>query len=230
MQGSHAAVLRSGRWFQSLPEALQGQLLEAAVPRELAAGELLFRRGDECSGLFAVVEGSVRIVGLGESGKEVLLTLAEPPAWFGEIAVFDCAARTHDAIAEGPSRLVQVPQGALTTILDKQPVLWRFLGTLMSAKLRLLFTFVEDASVRPLKARLARRLLLMAGAYGEWNDRSRRVLELRQEQLAMMLAASRQTVNAVLKELAAAGLVRVAYGQVELLDREGLQALQDERS
>jgi CRP/FNR family cyclic AMP-dependent transcriptional regulator len=221
----YAGLLRTGRWFQGLPDALQDALLRAAVVRVLPAGERLFTRGDSPCGLYAVVEGSVRISGVTDAGKEVLLTLAEPPSWFGEIAVFDRDVRTHDAVAHVASTLVRVPQTALDAILAAEPRYWRDLGLLLTSKLRLIFTMLEDLAVLPLGVRLARRLLLMADAYGEWQDRSRRVVDVRQEQLAMMLATSRQTMNALLKDYAAQGLVRVAYGQVEILDFDGLRRI-----
>ncbi len=46
-----------------------------------------------------------------------------------------------------------------------------------------------------------------------------------QEQLALLLALSRQTVNQVLKDFEARGLLRLAYGEIELLDFAGLRAL-----
>lgn len=57
------------------------------------------------------------------------------------------------------------------------------------------------------------------------DDKSLRALSIRQEQLATMLGTSRQTVNALLKELAAKGVIRAADGQIELLDLEGLLAI-----
>lgn len=221
---AYGPLLRSGRWFQGLPTALEERLLQVAQLRRLVAGEVLFHRGDAFCGLYAVVEGSVRITGATTAGKEALLTLIEPPSWFGEIAVFDREPRTHDAIAEVDALLIRIAPEPLDQLLSAEPDLYRHLGLLMGAKLRLLFTMVEELALFPLEVRLVRRLLLMAGAYGEWQDRSRRVVEVRQEQLAAMLGASRQTINATLRQLAAAGLLKVAYGQIELLDGEALRA------
>ncbi len=220
----YEGLLRTGRWFDGLPDALRQAILRVARVRTLEAGERLFSRGDALTGLYAIVEGSVRITGVTAAGKEALLTLAEPPSWIGEIAVFDRAPRTHDAIAEVKSVLVHVPQDDLDAILAAEPRYWRDLGLLVTAKLRLLFTMVEDIAALPLAVRLARRLLLMAGSYGEFHDRTRRVVDVRQEQLAMMLTTSRQTMNALLKEFASQGMIRVSYGQIEILDFDRLRA------
>jgi CRP-like cAMP-binding protein len=219
----YAGQLKTGRWFQGLPEGFQQDLLRAAIVRTLHADERLFSRGDPPRGLYAVVEGSIRISGVSESGKEALLTLAEPPSWIGEISLFDGEPRTHDAIAEAPSVVIEIPQESLDAILEANPQYWRDLGLLLTAKVRLLFSMMEDLAVLPLGVRLARRLLLMAGAYGEWTDRSKRVVDVRQEQLAMMLTTSRQTMNALLKEFASQGVLRLSYGQIEIVDFPGLR-------
>lgn len=212
------ALLAGGRWFSSISERLQDALLAAGHVRALAVGERLFSRGDPPSGLFALLEGSVRITATTEMGREALLTLVEPPSWFGEIAVFDGQPRTHDAIADEAGRVLVVPQQPLQDILAREPRHWRELGLLVTNKLRLAFLAMEDAATQPLGARLARRLVLMAEGYGERPAHTARVLEIRQEQLASMLTTSRQTVNQQLKELEARGCVRLSYGQVEVLD------------
>jgi CRP-like cAMP-binding protein len=216
-------VLRGGRWFQGLPEDFQKRLLSGGLARTLAKGERLFAKGDPPTGLFAVVDGAIRIATTLKSGKEVLLAVAEPPMWFGEIAVFDGQPRTHDAFAEDEALLLQVPQPALDAILQQEPRYWRELGLLVASKLRLTFNAMEEIVALPIAVRLARRLVLSAERYGEWHGRSSRVIDLRQDQLATMLSTSRQTVNSVLKELEGQGLVRLAYGQIEILDLEGLR-------
>ena len=216
--------LSSGQWFSHLPVELQNSVLGAARLRRLAAGQLLFRRGDPPCGLYAVLEGAMRVGTVSEQGKEALLSLVEAPHWFGEISLFDGQPRTHDACAEGPCTLLHVPHGALLALLDEQPQYWRLLALLMSHKLRLAFINLEQLSLMPAPARLAHRLLAIAAGYGEV-EQARRVLQLPQEQLALMLSLSRQTTNQILKDLQHQGILRLSYGEIEILDTERLHAL-----
>ena len=213
---------KAGRWFQGLPEALQTHLLALAQPRHLPPGQRLFARGDAPCGLYCVVEGAIRISAVSENGKEALLILVEAPHWFGEIALFDGQARTHDAYAEGHTQLLQVPQAALLELLRREPHYWRDMALLMSHKLRLAFIALEEMALLPAAQRLARRLLMLAEGYD--NSRSRQVLHLPQEQLALMLSLSRQTTNQILKDLEAQGILQLSYGGIEILDLAGLRA------
>ena len=216
--------LMTGQWFSHLPVPLQDSLLAAARLRRLSSGQLLFKRGDPPCGLYAVLEGSVRIGAVNEQGKEALLSLVEPPHWFGEICLVDGRPRTHDAFAVGQCVLLHVPQLALLKLLDEQPVYWRQLALLMSHKLRLTFINLEQLSLMPAPARLAHRLLMIAEGYGEL-DAPRRVLQLPQEQLASMLSLSRQTTNQILKDLQGQGIIGLGYGEIEILDAARLRAL-----
>lgn len=220
-------LLLSGRWFQGLSAGFSERLLREGVVRDLPADGRVFSRGDAPDGLYAVLDGSIRIGGVGESGKEAVLAVVEAPQWFGEIAVFDGLPRTHDASASASATVAHVSTPALDAMLAEHPAWWRELGLLVTTKLRLAFVVMEDMALLPLLPRVARRLALMADAHGELSDRSRRVLRAPQELLAAMVSASRQTTNQVLKELEARGLVRVSYGEVEILDLPGLRAAAD---
>ena len=192
--------------------------------RRLSPGQRLFQRGDPPCGLYAVLEGAVRIGAVNEQGKEALLSLVEAPHWFGEICLFDGQPRTHDAFGLGPCTLLHIPQTALLALLDEQPVHWRQLALLMSQKLRLTFINLEQLSLMPAPTRLAHRLLMIAEGYGEI-DEPRRVLQLPQEQLASMLSLSRQTTNQILKDLQGQGILSLGYGEIEILDAQRLRAL-----
>jgi CRP-like cAMP-binding protein len=217
----YRSLLEHGQWFSHLSPALRDTLLGEARLLRLEPGQRLFRRGDPPCGLYAVLEGMMRVGAVGRDGKEALLTLVEPPYWFGEISLFDGQPRTHDAYAEGPTLLLQVPQAALLALLAREPGHWRDFALLMSQKLRLAFIALEEMSLLPAAPRLARRLLMMAEGYGETGPR--RVLHLAQEQLALMLGLSRQTTNQILKELQARGALRLTYGEIEIVDAELLR-------
>ncbi|WP_426218988.1 Crp/Fnr family transcriptional regulator [Pseudomonas sp. DWRC2-2] len=214
--------LATGHWFSHLPAPFQNSLLANSRVRQLAAGEYLFKRGDSPCGLYAVLEGAVRISAVNVQGKEAVLSLVESPYWFGEICLFDSLPRTHDALAMGPCTLLQIPQGLMLGILDDHPAYWRDVALLMSHKLRLSLINIEQISLMPTPVRLAHRLLMIAEGYGEIAQ-TRRILQLPQEDLAAMLGLSRQTINSLLKALEQQGVIGLSYGAIEVLDLQRLR-------
>lgn len=224
---SDEAALLHGAWFRDLPDPLRAALLGAARPRSLRAGDRLFARGDIADGLFAVVSGKIRVASVAASGREAILAMVEAPQWFGEIALFDGLPRTHDATAETDARLLHVELAALLALLSEAPQHWRAFGLLLAQRCRQAFDAIDEAALLPPLARVARRLALLASGFGTFDDRSRRIVDVPQDQLAKMLSLSRQTVNQLLGELAATGAIRLARGGVEIVDLDALHRCAD---
>jgi CRP/FNR family transcriptional regulator, cyclic AMP receptor protein len=221
-----AARLERSAWFRSAPAAMQAQLVDSGRVERLVAGERLFTRGDSDDGLYCVLDGLIRIGAASSSGKEALLAVIEPVNWFGEIALFDNRPRTHNAYAERDAELLHLPRAALSAMLERTPAYWHVFGLLLTQKLRLAFDAIEEAALLPAAQRVARRLLLMAGSYGE-PGALRRTLKVPQEDLAMMLALSRQTINQVLKQFEMQGALKLRYAEIEIADVRKLAALAD---
>ena len=159
------------------------------------------------------------------SGKSSIAALAEAPQWFGEIALFDAGARTHDAWADMPSTLLHVPLRDLTRVLADDPLRWRRMGGLLVRKLRIVLALLEDMALEPPRVRLARCLINLLEGYGQGKAAPSSHLRVSQERLGMMLSLSRQTVNELLRHLEQDKIVRCLRGGVRILD---LGRLRDE--
>lgn len=220
-------IAQTGAWFAGLSPGFSAALLELARPVPLLAGERLFARDDAPDGLYCILRGMIRITAISASGQEALLAMLEPPQWFGEIAVFDGAARTHDAWAAEACDVLHIKQADLRALLAQMPDYWQELGVLLTQKLRMTFASVEELSFLPPTQRVAGRLLLMAGGYGAWNNQTKRIVAVSQEQLGLMLALSRQTVNRSLKELESSACIKRNRAAIEILDIETLQHIRD---
>jgi CRP-like cAMP-binding protein len=221
----YKAFLCTGTWFGQISQPFQDILLANALVLKLPRGHRIFSRGDPPEGLYVVVDGAVRILGTTADGKETILLIAEPPTWFGTVSALDGLPRTHDAVTNVSSTLLNLPQGSFQTILKKEPALYKELGLLLAYQLRLAFLHAEEQAHDSVAARLARRLILISNSYGQWTDRRRIAVSLKQEELAFMLATSRQTINHLLKEMEAQGLIHLAYGEISITDLPRLRIL-----
>jgi len=189
--------------------------VEAGRLQPLDDGQPLFARGGTAAGLCCVVAGALRVGSIDAQGEPALLAFIEPCQWFGEISMIDGLPRTHDASADGDSEVLLVPEAALAAWLAAHPAHWQDIARLACAKLRHAFEVLEDIQRLPLEQRLMKRLQLHAHGFGSRPPRRR--LRLPQEQLALMMGVSRQSVNKALRALEAQGLVALRYGGIELL-------------
>ncbi|HJV68600.1 Crp/Fnr family transcriptional regulator [Ideonella sp.] len=217
-------VLNGDAWFAQCPAELREALQHLGRVQRLGAGEALFERGQAAEGLACVLEGALRVGAVQGDGRATLLAFLEPGQWFGEISLIDGRPRTHDAVADGPTVVLRVPERALRGWLAEHPAHWQAIAQLACAKLRMLFGVLEDIAQLPLEGRLAKRLWLEAHGWGARSGPPRRTLRLPQEQLALMLGVSRQTANKALRALEARGLIHLRYGSIELNDLAALAA------
>lgn len=207
-------LLATEPWFRSCPADFQQALVDAGRLHRLADGERLFARGASADGLCCVIAGALRMGSLDEEGGAALLAFVEPYQWFGEISMVDGLPRTHDAEADGPTEVLLVPRAALLDWLQAHPAHWRDLARLACGKLRQAFDVLEDIQRLPLEKRLMRRLWLQSRGFG--SRPARRKLRLPQDQLALMMGVSRQSVNRALQTLEAQGKISLHYGSIEL--------------
>jgi CRP-like cAMP-binding protein len=220
--------IESGAWFSKLSHPLQRDILDRAKVRRLADGEPLASRGSPAEEWCGVAHGAVRISTVSLSGKQITLTYAEPGTWFGDIALFDGLPRTHDADVHGATTLLTVRKPDFKDLLAQHVELYDALLRLNCRRLRLMFDQFEDLNTRPLQARLARQVLLLAKSYGVVQGEEIRIgLALAQEDLAQLLGASRQRVNQELKGFERDGAVRVEPTRLVVLSREKLMAIAD---
>ncbi len=218
--------IEAGSWFSKLSLPLREAILSRSAARRHADGALLSTRGSQADEWCGVARGSVRISSVSLSGKQITLTYVEPGLWFGDISLFDGLPRTHDANAHGQTTLLVVRKPDFMQILGGHVELYEALLRLNCRRLRLMFDVVEDLNTRPLGARLAKQILLLARSYGVPQGEEIRIgLQLAQEDLAQLLGASRQRVNQELKGFERDGAVRIEPTRLVVLSKDKLLAI-----
>jgi CRP-like cAMP-binding protein len=207
--------------LRDLPDSVMAEIRQLLVRRSVRAGAHIFSKGGQPSGWFGVLEGEVAVVTSSASGSEIVLTILDAGDWFGEVAILAGAGNSHDAVARGNCEVAFIPTSGFRQLLARQPELHGRFVTLLAQRVRLLVDIVEDFTTLPMAARLAKRVLAMADsqAMGSVVRRGR----ISQEEYALLVGTTRQSVNQELRRWEKAGWIRIGYGGVEVIDREALK-------
>lgn len=214
-------------WFGALPLRDRKRMLSAADLRSLRPGEMLFRQGDAPGGLYALVQGKLKMSTLSEDGKEAILVVLETGTWFGEISLIDHQPRTHDATALAAAVVLVLPQPIFNQLMQRNGFALA-IAAMLAARIRLLYGIVEDATLRSTRARIARRLLLLAHGDASMTPSGRPKVQISQEALAMMIGISRQTLSKELKLLVQKSILSLGYRCIEILSETKLTRYGDE--
>ena len=196
--------------------------LEALGKRvELDAGEVLFFQEDAGDSIYIVETGSIEISILSVSGKKLALNVMQAPDVFGEIAALDGGPRTATATTLEPSTLLRFDRAEILQEIKNRPELAANLIQILCARLRWVSQQVEDLAMLNIEGRLASRLLIL---HKKFSDKYGK-LHLSQSELAEFLGATRESINKILQEWRASGLIELSRGAVKVCDWDGLSAI-----
>lgn len=223
-QRNFALLLKANPFFADLGAEAVEAIATLCVTRGLDTEETLFLKGDDGDALYAVRRGRIRIATGTEAGRRLTLNLLGPGDVFGEVALLDGRSRTADAIATEPSELFMVYRRDFLDLLDRRPKVAVRIIELLCERIRWMSDRMEESVLMPLPARLAQRLLALSEDYDT-------ELHVSQEELAVFVGASRESVNRQLQTWRRQGFVELGRNRIRVLDRSRLQpALERELS
>jgi CRP-like cAMP-binding protein len=193
-------------------------VLSAARRRRFARREVLWHEGDPGDTLHLIDSGRVAIRVGTPMGDTATLTVLGPGEVLGELALVGAEAgiRSASAVALEKSETLAIHRDAFEELRREHPTVERFLVEVMAANIRRLSSHLLDALYVPAEKRVARRLLDLVAVY-EGAE-----IALTQEDVATLAGTSRATVNRVVGELEAAGIVELKRGRITILDPTGL--------
>ncbi len=184
------------------------------------AGQQLFKKGDEPKGIYEILEGRIKLSSCSTGGKEITLGIYEAPTTLSDTAVCAMRPHVHNAIAVSKSRVGFLPLSELNELREKHREIDKQLLLLTSRRMQWLYRSYEAYTILELEARLAGRLHSYATRAGEKHqDQDQNEVfsvRVRQDDLANMLGASRQSVNKLLKDWESAGIIELTYGLILL--------------
>lgn len=116
-----ATLLTAVPLFEKLDEEERALLAAQLEVVELAAGELLFKRGDPGDAIFIVAEGEVEIYVEDTTGQRIVFETAKRGDFFGELSLLDGDPRSAAAVAIQATRALRVDRNDLTLLFQRHP-------------------------------------------------------------------------------------------------------------
>ena len=217
-------LLRQSLWTRTLtPEQLRRVETETIV-RDLPVGVPVCRKGEPVEHWIGLVDGLVKMSSVTPEGKTTTFTGLSSGGWFGEGSLLKDRTRKYDVVTLRESRVAYMPRSTFEWLLDTDFGFNRFLLMQLNERLAQFIAMVEHERLLEPDARVARAL---AGLFNPvlYPDQGTEV-QLSQEELGYLCGVSRQRVNQALQRLDKAGLVKIDYGRIRILDLEGLRSFE----
>ena len=218
---------RSNDWIETFPllgnldATIRKRLLATALPVTLPEGAMVFREGAECSNYLLVLQGSVRVQKLSESGHEIVLYRVES----GQSCVLTtscllaCEAYNAEGVTETPVEAIAIPNALFQELLAASPEFRAFVFATYADRISGLLMLIDAVAFGRMDSRLAAKLAELADADG--------AITMTHQELARELGTAREVVSRLLKEFERRGWLSLGRGHIQVCDHGSLQQQAD---
>jgi CRP/FNR family transcriptional regulator, cyclic AMP receptor protein len=205
--------------FSGLDRLELEKFAEVTREKSYPKGSVILFEDDPGDSLFVVRDGRVKVVLIGEDGREVILGVLGVGEYFGELSLIDDRPRSAHVIAMEDSNLLVLRREDFRKRVESSPsVAWSLL-TELSRRLRRADDKIGGLVLLDVPGRIARLLLDLAEESGT------NAIEktLTHQTIAQMIGASRETVSRAMKDFQDAGWITVERRRIAIADRAALE-------
>jgi CRP/FNR family transcriptional regulator, cyclic AMP receptor protein len=198
-------VPKSSFFLEGFLRSAVGTTVATYQPREV-----IFSQGDASDSVIYLQAGAVKLSVLSHDGKEAVVAMLEPGAFFGESALVGRPVRREAATTVTATTVLIVPRQQIIRLLHEQKEFAdRFLAHALARNIRIKEDVV-DQLFNSIEKRLARALLLLA-RHGK-RGTTHRVPPISQQTLADMVGTTRPRVNFFMNKFKKLGYIKYSGG------------------
>ncbi len=205
--------------FRDLSEQQIKDIEQAFRMTTVPEGRMVFQPDETGEGLFILKAGRVQVYRISPEGKRFVVSNVETGTFFGEMAFVGQSMYGSFAETTEESVLCVMSRYDVEQLLRRYPPVAVRMMQALSQRLSEAETQLEDLALKSLASRLATFILRQTG------EDSGQMLGLTHNDLAERVGTSRETATQALNELKGDGLIAIGRKRIEILDREGLEAV-----
>ncbi len=214
-----ANFLRSVQLFSKLDDAELQRFAELTREKTYPKGSVILFEDDPGDSLFVVKEGRVKVVLVGEDGREVILGVLGEAEHFGELSLIDEQPRSAHVIAMEDSALLVLRSDDFRRRVEANPdVAWALLQEL-SRRLRRADGKIHGLALLDVPGRIARLLL----DFADESTGDKLEKPLTHQTIAHMIGASRETVSRTMRDFQNQGWINVERRRISVANRPALK-------
>jgi CRP-like cAMP-binding protein len=219
-----AALLGRVPVFDELaPDDLR-RVADVSVPRSFAAGEVVFREGDDSDTCYVVNSGHARAIREHPDGRQITLATFGPGDIFGELAMFDDERRSATVEATDELEVLGILGPDMRRLLRLHPDMAVKLVISLGRRLRAANERLARQSFQTVQSRVAAVLAqLVEQAQSEGAAERDVAVVATQADLAQLAGSSRESASRFLAVLERAGVISQGRGRLTVHDPAALQ-------
>lgn len=184
-----------------LATAGPGRSIQTIKPKQT-----IYLQGSPATAIYYIESGKIRMSVISEHGREGVIAILEPGAFFGESCLMELATNTASATAMVKSTVIRIEKRAMLRALQEKPHLANLFMSFLLSRNQQIEADLLDHLFNSSEQRLA-RLLLMLAHNGE-DEKSEAVIpKISQEILAARVGTTRSRINFFMNKFRKLGLI-----------------------
>ena len=219
-------VLRRVPLFSDLAEPELARFADVTREREYPRNSVILFEDDPGDALYIVSTGQVKVVLIGEDGREVILSVLGDGDFFGEMSLIDDEPRSAHVIAMKDSQLLVLRRYDFQARLEENPRIALKLLRVLVQRLRRADEKIGGLVLLDVNGRVAQLLLDLAEESGGPKITRR----LTHHTIAQMIGSSRETVSRAMRELVEKGTIEVSRREITIRELDTLRAMTGARA
>jgi CRP-like cAMP-binding protein len=200
-----------------LEESERNYLASRGRQRRLAKGEILFTEGEQSNSVLVLLSGHMKVLRYSRDGDPFIVNTVLPGDSIGEVGVFSKGPRSATVQAGEESVVLELPASMILDLISRRPAACIVLLECVSGMVRRMTGVAADLVFLDLRQRVAKYLLEDPLA-----DSRSTTNRLTQSEVAASIGASRQRVNACLRDFERQGWISMESRRLRVIDRERL--------
>lgn len=198
-------------FYDKLSRGAKALINANAMAVEIPAKMEMFAQGDTCKDILFLLEGSVRVYRLHESGQEITLYYLAPleQCNVNLNSAFTNTPAVGTAVSETALKGFMLPANIVKTLYASEPAYQQYIFDLFAQRMEGMAILVEDVRFKNMDERLL-----------DWlkseGSKNREILTTH-EKIASHLGTSREVISRLLKDYEKNGIVSLSRGKVVLL-------------
>lgn len=211
-------ILRSFDFYRLATPGRRADYAAAASTASLPEGATFYREGDMCPHLALVGRGDIRVFRETPGGREITLYHVRDgePCLINMLSVFLARPAAASSVVEAATDAAVIPATVVRQWMATDERVRAYLFETMAARLTEAMMLTVEISVSRMDARLASLLQRLVDLHRN------HTIRVTHDELAAELGTAREVVSRLLKEFERAGALRLARGQVTVVDQSML--------
>jgi CRP/FNR family cyclic AMP-dependent transcriptional regulator len=215
--GERTMAIKAVPFFTQLSDRELDVIRAVASEKNYQKNAVVLTEGEMGDSLYMIQSGKVKVFIGDEEGREIILKILGPGAFFGEMSMIDKQPRSASVTTIEPSTVQVLTHAAFEKCVEQEARIGNMVMQILAQRVREADRKIGTLALMDVYGRVASTLLELS-VYS--NGKLVVGEKLSQQELANMVGASREMVNRILKDLSDRGFISIESKAITIINRE----------